>query len=235
MEGEELMVGQEGSGGSADEGRSGRSLTLDETARLTTAASALGNLLALDEVWTVYLEAAREGAVDEIDFASLIDLAGTIEAILGFVGSIVEPSIETLAGQDDDAFRIGIERLTEQMGSTELGEWILGDGLGSPLRDSFISAWRWIGDNLDDEVAVLRDKRELLSGGELCDPDLRFRFRCLVVIAGFGATAVLGGAGVVATLGLATTIGLGAVSVAGATALSWYQAGCGEDVHAALG
>jgi len=129
-----------------------------------------------------------------------------------------------------------LDRLRDQYGPAELFDWLLGDeSARTSLREVFLSAWNWIGDNVADERDILQGKREILSTGNLCDPDLRLRFKCILVVAGIGAATVLAAAGVVATLGIGATVGLGVVATAGATALAWKDSGCGGEVRPALG
>jgi hypothetical protein len=96
------------------------------------------------------------------------------------------------------------------------------------LQDVFLSAWNWIRDNIAEEQDILRSKRGTLETGNLPNPDLRLRFKCILVVAGLGAATVLAAAGVVATLGIGVTVGLGVLAVAGGTALAWDDSGCGK-------
>jgi hypothetical protein len=208
-----------------------RPLSIAESTFLLKVCYHVADLLALDEIWTEYLTAAQESRVNDVDFAGLIELSALMLDDLVELEQI-GPGVRNLLGsQYDETVYQGLLRLREQYGPAEIFDWLLGDAFaGSSPRDGFLSAWNDVLDEISDEKTILSAKRETLSSGDLCDPDLRFRFRCLLVVAGMGAGAVISGAGVVATLGLAATVGLGALAVAGSAALVWKDSGCGKEL-----
>jgi hypothetical protein len=182
-------------------------------------------------MWTEYLTAAQESRVEVIDFAGLIQLSELMSQGLHDIRQIGPSVTDLLASQYEETVSEGLQRLREQHGPAELFDWLNGDArVGRPLREVFVSAWIDILQGISEEEEILQTKRDTLLGSDLCDPDLRFRFRCLLVLAGMGAGAVISGAGVVATLGLGATVGLGALAVAGSAALVWKDSGCGKEV-----
>jgi hypothetical protein len=211
-------------------------LTITESAYLLQASERVVSLLALDEMWSVYLTAAQESQVAEVDFSGLLGLS---ERMLDGLDELVETgpgAAYFVNSQSDEALVAGLQKLKDQYGPAELFDWLLGDEFaGTSLREVFLSAWNWIRDNADDESGILRSKREILSTGNLCDPDFRLRFKCILVVAGLGAATALAAAGVVATLGVGAVVGLGVVATAGGTALAWKDSGCGGEVRPALG
>lgn len=213
-----------------------RPLTIAESAYLLQICERVVSLLALDEMWGVYLTAAQESRVAKADFSGLLELS---ERMLDGLGELVGTgprAADFVSSQSDEALIEGLHRLRDQYGPAELFDWLLGDEFsGTSLREVFLSAWNWIRDNLDEERNILRGKQEILSKGNLCDPDFRLRFKCILVIAGLGAATALAAAGVVATLGIGATVGLGVVATAGGTALAWKDSGCGGEVRPVLG
>jgi hypothetical protein len=218
-----------------DVSASARPMTIAESAYLLQTCERVVSLLALDEMWSVYLTAAQESRVAEVDFSGLLGLS---ERMLDGLGELVETgpgAAYFVNSQSDEALIAGLQRLRDQYGPAELFDWLLGDEFArTSLREVFLSAWNWIRDNVDDERDNLQGKRDILSTGNLCDPDFRLRFRCILVVAGIGATTALAAAGVVATLGVAAVVGLGVVAAAGGTALAWEGSGCGGEVRPAL-
>jgi hypothetical protein len=215
---------------------SARPLTIAESTHLLDACESATNLLALDEMWTVYLTAARESRLAEVDFSGLLGLS---ERMLDGLGELVEtgPRVaDFVRSQSDEALIEGLQKLSDQYGRAELFDWLLGDEFeGISLQQFFLSAWDWIRNNVNDERYILRGKREILSTGILCDPDFRLNFKCILIVAGIEAGAALTAAGVVATLGIGATVGLGVVAAAGGTALAWKDSGCGGEVRPVLG
>jgi hypothetical protein len=208
-----------------------RPLSIAQTASLLRACDRVVSLLALDEMWTEYLTAAQESRIDTIDFTGLIQLSELMIDGLHEIQQIGPSVVDLLASQYDETVSEGLQRLREQYGPAELFNWLNGDALlGGPSRKIFTSAWIDILQEISEEESILQIKRAALLSHDLCDPDLRFRFRCLLVLAGMGAGAVISGAGVVATLGLGATVGLGALAVAGSAALVWNDSGCGNEV-----
>jgi hypothetical protein len=213
---------------------SARPLTIAESGDLLQACEYVVVLLALDEMWSVYLTAAQESRVAEVDFSGLLGLS---ERMLDGLGELVETghrAAELVGSQSNDALIAGLQRLRDQYGPAELFDWLFQEvAEGTPLREVFLSAWNWTLGNVDDEREILLNKREALSKGSLPDPDLRFRFRCFVVIAGIGAGTALAAAGVVATLGVGAVVGLGVVAAAGGIAGAW-KGNCGGEVRPAV-
>lgn len=213
-----------------------RPLSIAESASLLGTCGRVVSLLALDEMWSDYLTAAQESRIDEIDFAGLVELSGLMHDGLGELAEIGPSASNLVNSQYDETLFAGLQRLKEQYGPAELFDWVLGDEVaGGSLRELFVSAWTEVLENIPDECEILEAKRDTLSNGDLCDPDFRFRFKCLLVVAGLGAGAVLAGAGTVATLGLGASVGLGALVVVGGTALAWKDSGCGKEVNPAAG
>jgi hypothetical protein len=213
-----------------------RPLTVAESAYLLQTCERVVSLLALDEMWSVYLTAAQESRVAEVDFSGLLGLS---ERMLNGLGELVETgprAADLVSSQSDEALIVGLQRLRDQYGPAELFDWLLGDEFaGTSLREVFLSAWNWLLGNVDDEREILLNKREALSAGSPPDPDFRFRFKCFLVVAGIGAGAALAAAGAVATFGIGGAVGLGVLTAAGGTAGAWKASGCGGEVRPALG
>lgn len=208
-----------------------RPLTIEESVDLLQISERVVSLLSLDELWSVSLTAAQGSRGVEGDFPALLELSETMLQGLRGIAAAQPLAAELVSSQSDRALRAGLQRLRDQYGSTGLFDWLLGDEPGpasTRLQDVFLSAWNWIRDNIDEEQDILRSKRETLETGNLPDPDLRLRFKCILVVAGLGAATVLAAAGVVATLGIGVTVGLGVLAVAGGTALAWDDSGCGK-------
>ncbi len=215
---------------------SARPLTIAESAYLFQTCERVVSLLALDEMWSVYLTAAQESRVAEVDFSGLLGLS---DRMLDGLGELVETGrrvADLVSSQSDEALIAGLQKLREQYGPAELFDWLLGDEFErTSLREVFLSAWNWILGNVHDEREILLIKREALSAGSPPDPDFRLRFKCILVVAGIGAGTALAAAGVVATLGVGAVVGLGVLAVAGGTAYAWKDSGCGGEVRPALG
>jgi hypothetical protein len=208
-----------------------RPLTIEESADLLQTSERVVSLLALDELWSVSLTAAQGSRAVEVDLSGLLRLSERMLDGLSEIAEALPRAAELVSSQPERTFRVGLRRLSDQYGSTELFDWLLADesAKNSPsLREVFVSAWNWIGDNIVEEQNILRSKQATLAAGNLPDPDLRLRFKCILVVAGLGAGTVLAAAGVVATLGIGVTVGLGVLAVAGGTALAWDNTGCGK-------
>jgi hypothetical protein len=208
-----------------------RPLTIEESVDLLQISERVVSLLSLDELWSVSLTAAQGSRGVESDFSALLELSETMLQGLRGIAAAQPLAAELVSSQSDRALRAGLQRLRDQYGPTRLFDWLLGDEPGpasTRLQDVFLSAWNWIRDNIAEEQDILRSKRETLETGNLPDPDLRLRFKCILVVAGLGAATVLAAAGVVATLGIGVTVGLGVLAVAGGTALAWDDSGCGK-------
>ena len=210
-----------------------RPLTIAESALLLGTCERVVSLLALDEMWTEYLTAARESRIAEIDFKGLSELAQQMIRGLQEIAQIGPRAAELVSSQYDETLFEGLERVREQYGPAELFDWLLDGSAGASLRDVFVSAWTWVLNNTNEESNILQEKQGILSIGNLCDPDFRFRFRCMLVVAGIAATATLGAVGVVATVGVGAAVGLGAIATAGGTALAWKDSGCAKEVRPA--
>lgn len=207
-----------------------RPLTIEESAYLLQTGEHVVSLLALDELWSVSLTAAQGSRAVEVDFSGLLGLSDRMLYGLSELAETLPRAADLMSSQSGRDLRVGLQRLRNQYGPTGLFDWLLGDGesKGTSLQEVFLSAWNWIGDNIAEEQGILRDKRETLEAGNLCDPDFRLRFKCILVVAGLGAATVLAAPGVVATLGIGLTVGLGALAVAGGIALAWDDSGCGK-------
>jgi hypothetical protein len=208
-----------------------RPLTIEESVNLLQISERVVSLLSLDELWSVSLTAAQGSRGVEGDFSGLLELSGTMLLDLSGIAAAQPIAAELVSSQPDWALRAGLQRLRDHYGPTGLFDWLLGDEPGpasTSLQDVFLSAWNWIRDNIAEEQDILRSKRGTLETGNLPNPDLRLRFKCILVVAGLGAATVLAAAGVVATLGIGVTVGLGVLAVAGGTALAWDDSGCGK-------
>jgi hypothetical protein len=206
-----------------------RPLTIEESTYLLQASERVVSLLALDELWSVSLTAAQGSRDAEVDFSGLIGLSERMLDGLSDLAETLPRATDLMSSQPDEALMTGLQRISDQYGPTELFDWLLGhEAARTSLREVFLPAWTWIGDNVAEELEILRGKREILETGNLCDPDFRLRFKCILVVAGLGAATVLAAAGVVATLGIGVTVGLGVLAVAGGTALAWDDSGCGK-------
>jgi hypothetical protein len=214
----------------------GRPLTIGESTYLLEAGERVVSLLALDEMWSVYLTAAQQSPVAEVDFDGLSELSGFMLYGLGQLEEAGPRAAELVTSQSGEALVAGLERLREQYGPAELLDWLEDEVVaGTSLREIFLSAWNWILNNVVEERKILEAKREALAAGNLPDPDFRFRFKCFLVVAGIGAGTALAAAGTVATLGVLPVVGLGVLAVAGGTALAWKDTGCGGEVRPATG
>jgi hypothetical protein len=211
-----------------------RQLTIAESTYLLQACERVVDLLALDEMWSVYLTAAQESRVAEVDFSGLLGLS---ERMLHGLGELVETGprvVELVSSQSNEALVAGLQRLRDQCGPAELFDWLLEEvAEGTPLLQVFLSAWNWILGNVDDEREILLNKRKALSAGSLPNPDFRFRFKCFLVVAGIGAGTAIAAAGVVSTLGVGAVVGLGVVTAAGGIAAAWTD-NCGGEVRPAV-
>lgn len=208
-----------------------RPLTIEESADLLQTSERVVSLLALDELWSVSLTAAQGSRAVEVDFSGLLRLSERMLDGLSEIAEALPRAADLVSSQSERTLGVGLQRLSDQYGPTELFDWLLGGEstkTSSSLREVFLSAWNWIGDNIAEEQDILRSKQGTLETGNLPDPDLRLRFKCILVVAGLGAATVLAAAGVVATLGIGVTVGLGALAVAGGTALAWDDSGCGK-------
>jgi hypothetical protein len=208
-----------------------RPLTIEESIDLLQISERVVSLLSLDELWSVSLTAAQGSRSVEGDFSGLLKLSDAMLLDLRGIAVAQPLAAELVSSQPDWALRAGLQRLRDQYGPAGLFDWLLGDEPGpasTRLQDVFLSAWNWIRDNIAEEQGILQGKRGTLETGNLPDPDLRLRFKCILVVAGLGAATVLAAAGVVATLGIGVTVGLGVLAVAGGTALAWDDSGCGK-------
>lgn len=213
---------------------SARPLTIGESTYLLQTCNTVVSLLTLDEMWSVYLTAARGDQVAEADFSGLLELSDRMHNGLGELVGIGHHAADLVSSQSDEALTAGLQRLRDQYGPAELFDWLLDQvAAGTSLREVFLSAWNWILSNVDDERENLLTKRQTLAAYSLPDPDFRFRFKCFLVVAGIGAGTALAAAGTVATLGVGAVVGLGVLAVAGGTALAWKDTGCGGEVRRA--
>jgi hypothetical protein len=209
-----------------------RPLTIVESTVLLQACERVVSLLALDETWSVYLTAAQQSRVAEVDFVGLEELAGVMLNGLDELAQTGPRAADLVGSQSGEALVEGLQRLREHYGPAELFDWLFDQmAAGNSLREIFLSAWDWILGNLDEERGILLTKREALTAGSLTDPDFRFRFKCFLVVAGIGAGTALAAAGTVATLGVGAVVGLGVLAAAGGTALAWKDTGCGGEVR----
>jgi hypothetical protein len=215
---------------------SARPLTIGESTYLLQVSERVVSLLALDEMWSVYLTAAQQSRVAEVNFAGLSELSGLMLRGLNELAETGPRAADLVNSQSDEALIAGLQRLRDQYGPAELFDWLLDQVVaGTSLREVFLSAWNWILSNVDEEREILQTKRETLVADSLPDPDFRFRFKCFLVVAGIAAGTALAAAGTVATLGVAPVVGLGVLAVAGGTALAWKDTGCGGEVRPATG
>ncbi len=216
------------------EALSARPLTIGESTDLLQACERVVSLLALDETWSVYLTAAQQSRVAEVDFSGLLVLSDRMYTGLGELANIGPRAAELVSSQSDEALIAGLQRLREQYGPAELFDWLFDQvAAGTSLREVFLSAWNWILSNVDDEREILLTKRQTLAADSLPDPDFRFRLKCFLVVAGIAAGTALAAAGTVATLGVAPVVGLGVLALAGGTAYAWKDTGCGGEVRPA--
>jgi hypothetical protein len=166
---------------------SARPLTIGESTYLLEASERVVRLLALDEMWSVYLTAAQQSWIAEVDFAGLSELSGRMLDGPYGLAETGPRAAELVSSQSDQALIAGLQRLRDQYGSAELFDWLLDQAVaGNSLREVFLSAWNWILSNLDDERGILQNKRVILDAASLPDPDFRFRFKCFLVVAGIG-------------------------------------------------
>lgn len=185
-------------------------LTIVQNTTLLTASSNVDELLALDEAWTAYLISAQEGQIEKIDYHGLSDLSERMLAGLNELAQAIPTIRNVLDTQPDFVFDLGFRRIVEVFQGYELPGWLLSLPNGELARLTR-SAWQLIGQQVSEERSILEYKRNLLTHGERCDPDLRLNFKCALAIAGVGIAGVLAGVGIVATHGAAAVaIGTGA-------------------------
>ncbi len=188
------------------------------------AVTLVQRLLALDDVWTAQLEAAKGGGpVGDEDVEVAATLVADMQAgldqlsaeaellsmILQAAGSArVEDGLATLAGlpaAPDDLV---------EMWETSLPDFT--------LWSASIEACQYLREEASAEKDVLAEKLERLRRGEVTEGDFRFPVRCAMHL-------MLGGGAVIATVGLGGApafVLLGASCAAGQAVMGWKDAGC---------
>lgn len=193
-------------------------------AAATRAVVLAQRLLALDDVWTIQLEAAREGdvtargdvhtaasVVDEMR-AGLRDLQGaaeTVELMLRDAGGeLVEEGLAILEAQP--------------AAPPDLAERFARALPDFTLWSASMEACQYLRDELATEEQLLSGKLDALYRGEVPEGDFRFPFRCALHL-------MLAGGTVVATIGLGGApafVLIGAACASGQALMGWESAGC---------
>jgi hypothetical protein len=200
---------------------------LEEVTRGLIAVAQVQTLLALDDVWTSYLESRAGGG--EPDFEGLINLAARIDTEL------------TRAPQTANFVRISVERHSDELVSRWLArihetepqsdgvlDWLL-NGVGErSVRQVLISACLYVERHVVEERKNLSGKVQLLRASKLPDPDLSPAFRCAWTVVGVGAITTLAAAGAVPVVGVGAAVGLGALGGVYGLSTVWKKSGCAE-------
>lgn len=202
---------------------------LAEATRVLGPLVHIQRLLALDDLWTAYLEDARSGNPTEtVDPKGLIMLAEEMELALrdmpSAAGQVIELLDELPPEADADTLQ-AIAAQDERLAGA-LNRILTHDLDGLEPRTAFVAACRFIQAETDSEIQHLISKRVQLEHGELPDPDLRINFRCIATIVGIAAISALAAAGAASVIGAPIAIGLGVVGGGYQLAKDWEDGGC---------
>lgn len=181
-------------------------------------------LLALDDVWTAQLEAAKGGGpVSNEDVEVAATLVADMQAGLDQLQSDAEVLSMILQAAGSAQFEDALAALAGLPGTpddlVEVWEASLPD---FTLWSASIEACQYLRDEAPAEKDLLAEKLERLRRGEVTEGDFRFPVRCAMHL-------MLAGGTVIATVGLGGApafVLLGASCAAGQAVMGWKDGGC---------
>jgi hypothetical protein len=151
------------------------------------ATQSISRLLALDDLWTAYLDHANaeEIARDIRDLETLVQSMNDGIAVARNHVRIAGRRLE--AASDDDVAR-AIDNLLE--GHASLRDRFVGSLDEFGIRQSFVAACRYIDLEGEEEIGLLNAKLDRLCSGEFESGDISARMRCMLELAAVACSAV---------------------------------------------
>lgn len=203
---------------------------LDTSRRQLAAMAQVQQLLALDDMWTAYLQAARAEVLTDVPFEGLQGIAADMRLLLETLAPTAGEVRGALDRHSDEAINhLLVEVRESQPSAAGLLDWLLAGGFdGISPRETLMRACDELQAETPAEIEILASKADLLARGELPDPDLRLSFRCLSTLVGVGAFAALAAAGAVTVIGVIPAAALGVLGGAGGLADAWDRGKCSE-------